>query len=355
MSRLFTPLALRSVTLPNRVWVSPMCQYSATDGLPNDWHLVHLGQFAAGGAGLILTEASAVTPEGRISPQDTGIWNDDQATAWRRVTDFAHERGAVIGMQLAHAGRKASTFRPWEGAGSVPVEQGGWASVGADDQPFGNYAPARGLSTDEVARIPAAFAAGARRALDAGFDLVELHFAHGYLAHEFLSPLSNSRTDRYGGDFDGRMRLALEITDAVRGEIGPDVPLLARISASDWADGGWSIDDSVHLVKLLADRGTDLVDVSSGGNVAHPKIPIGPGYQVPFAERIRRETAVPTGAVGMITEPEQAEQIVATGAADAVFLARALLRDPHWPQRAAHVLGGEVAWPDQYLRAKPRR
>ncbi|MEV4599367.1 NADH:flavin oxidoreductase/NADH oxidase [Amycolatopsis sp. NPDC049253] len=355
MSRLFEPLSLRGLTLPNRAWVSPMCQYSATDGVPNDWHLVHLGQFAVGGAGLILTEASAVTPEGRISPQDTGIWNDEQVAAWRRITDFVHARGTAIGTQLAHAGRKASTQRPWEGTGSVPAAEGGWQSVGADDQPFGDYAPARPLTTDEVARIPADFAAGARRALDAGFDLVELHLAHGYLGHQFLSPLSNSRTDRYGGDFEGRARLALEITEAVRAEIGPDVPLLARISASDWADGGWSPDDSVHLVKLLADRGTDLVDVSSGGNVPHPRIPIGPGYQVPFAERIRRETAVPTGAVGMITEPEQAEQIVATGSADAVFLARALLRDPHWPQRAAHALGAEVKWADQYLRAKPRR
>jgi 2,4-dienoyl-CoA reductase-like NADH-dependent reductase (Old Yellow Enzyme family) len=329
-----------------------MCQYSATDGLPGDWHLVHLGQFATGGAGLVLTEATAVTPEGRISPQDTGIWSEAHADAWRRVVDFVHAQGAAIGMQLAHAGRKGSTKRPWDGSGSVPVEEGGWPSVGADAQPFGTYAPAQPLSTDEVSALPSAFAAGARRALDAGFDLLELHFAHGYLVHQFLSPLSNSRTDRYGGDFDGRTRLALEITDAVRAEVGPSVPLFARLSSSDWTEGGWTIEDSVRLTKLLAERGVDLVDASSGGNTPNPDIPVGPGYQVPFAARIRTDTGLPTGAVGMITDPEQAEEIVASGSADAVFLARALLRDPHWPLRAANVLGADVRWPDQYARAK---
>jgi 2,4-dienoyl-CoA reductase-like NADH-dependent reductase (Old Yellow Enzyme family) len=352
VSQLFTPIALRELTVTNRAWVSPMCQYSATDGLPDDWHLVHLGQFAVGGAGLILTEATAVTAEGRISPFDTGIWNDEQTDAWRRITTFVHERGAAIGIQLAHAGRKASTRRPWDGPGTVPPAEGGWRSVGADAQPFGNYAPARTLATDEVADIPGQFATAARRALGAGFDLVELHFAHGYLAHQFLSPLSNSRTDRYGGDFEGRTRLALEITDAVRDVVGPAVPVFARISATDWTDGGWTIDDSVRLVKLFAERGVDLVDTSSGGNTPNPEIPLGPGYQVPFAERIRSETGVPTGAVGMITDPEHAEHIVATGSADAVFLARALLRDPHWPLRAAHVLGADVPWADQYVRAK---
>jgi 2,4-dienoyl-CoA reductase-like NADH-dependent reductase (Old Yellow Enzyme family) len=329
-----------------------MCQYSATDGLPNDWHLVHLGQFAVGGAGLILTEATAVTAEGRISPFDTGIWNDEQAEAWRRIITFVHERGAAIGVQLAHAGRKASTRRPWDGPGTVPPAEGGWQSVGADDQPFGDYAPARPLTTEEVAEIPGQFAIAAQRALGAGFDLVEVHFAHGYLAHQFLSPLSNSRTDRYGGDFEGRTRLALEITDAVRAAVGPAVPVFARISATDWTDDGWTIDDSVRLVKLLAERGVDLVDTSSGGNTPNPEIPLGPGYQVPFAERIRSETGVPTGAVGMINEPEHAEQIVTNGSADAVFLARALLRDPHWPLRAAHALSADVPWADQYLRAK---
>jgi 2,4-dienoyl-CoA reductase-like NADH-dependent reductase (Old Yellow Enzyme family) len=352
VSALFEPLKLRDLTLSNRVWVSPMCQYSATDGLPNDWHLVHLGQFAAGGAGLVMTEATAVAPEGRISRQDTGIWNDDQVAAWRRITDFIHARGVVAGMQLGHAGRKASTHRPSDGSGSIPLSEGGWQSVGADAQPFGEYAPARPLTEDEVAAIPAQFAAGARRALDAGFDLVELHLAHGYLGHQFFSPLSNTRTDRYGGDFDGRVRLSLEIAEAVRAEVGESVPVFARVSASDWTDGGWTIEDSVRLAKLLRERGIDLVDTSSGGNTPHPDIPVGPGYQVPFAARIRAEAGIPTGAVGMITDPVQAEEIVASGEADGVFLARAMLRDPHWPLRAANVLGADVEWPEQYGRAK---
>jgi 2,4-dienoyl-CoA reductase-like NADH-dependent reductase (Old Yellow Enzyme family) len=338
--------------VPNRVWVSPMCQYSSVDGLPNDWHLMHLGQFAAGGAGLVMTEASAVVPEGRISPQDAGIWNDDQATAWRRVVDFVHAQGAVAAMQLAHAGRKASTKRPWDGTGSVSEDEGGWRSVGPTDQAFGEYAAPRPLSEDEVARIPAAFAAAARRAVDAGFDTVELHFAHGYLVHQFYSPLSNTRTDRYGGDFDGRTRLALEIAEAVREELGDGRAILARISASDWEEGGWTIDDSVRLARLLNERGIDLIDSSSGGNTPSPKIALGPGYQVPFAQQIRAESKVATGAVGMITEPAQAEEIIASGAADVVFLARALLRDPHWPLRAANVLGDDVRWVDQYSRAK---
>lgn len=350
MSRLFSPITVRGLTLPNRAWVSPMCQYSATDGVPDDWHLVHLGQFATGGAGLVMTEATAVVPEGRISPQDTGIWNDTQAEAWRRIVGFVHRQGTAIGMQLGHAGRKGSARRPWDGPGSVPASEGGWQSVGADAQPFGAYAPARPLTTDEVAALPEAFAEAARRAVDAGFDLLELHFAHGYLVHQFLSPLSNSRTDRYGGDFEGRTRLALEIADAVRATT--DVPLFARLSATDWTDDGWTLDESVRLAKLLAERGIDLIDTSSGGNTPNPDIPVGPGYQVPFAERIRTETGLLTGAVGMITNPQQAEDIIADGEADAVFLARALLRDPHWPLRAANTLGADVRWPDQYARAK---
>ncbi|KDN16333.1 NADH:flavin oxidoreductase/NADH oxidase [Amycolatopsis rifamycinica] len=350
MSRLFSPITVRGLTLPNRAWVSPMCQYSATDGVPGDWHLVHLGQFATGGAGLVMTEATAVVPEGRISPQDTGIWTGTQAEAWRRIAGFVHAQGTAIGMQLAHAGRKASTRRPWEGTGSVPAPEGGWPSVGADAQPFGTYAPARPLSTDEVSALPETFAGAARRAVDAGFDVLELHFAHGYLVHQFLSPLSNSRTDRYGGDFEGRTRLALEIAEAVRAEVS--VPLFARLSATDWTDDGWTADDSVRLAKLLAERGIDLIDTSTGGNTPHPDIPVGPGYQVPFAERIRTESGLPTGAVGMITDPHQAEEIVSGERADAVFLARALLRDPHWPLRAANALGADVPWPAQYARAK---
>lgn len=350
MSRLFSPITVRGLTLPNRVWVSPMCQYSATDGLPGDWHLVHLGQFATGGAGLVMTEATAVVPEGRISPQDTGIWSDAHAGAWRRIVQFVHGQGTAIGMQLGHAGRKGSTHRPWEGPGSVPVGEGGWESVGPSATAFGQYATPRELTTDEVSALPEAFAEAARRAVGAGFDLLELHFAHGYLVHQFLSPISNTRTDRYGGDFEGRTRLALEIADAVRATT--DVPLFARLSATDWTDDGWTLDESVRLAKLLAERGIDLIDTSSGGNVPNPDIPVGPGYQVPFAERIRTEAGLPTGAVGMITNPQQAEDIITDGEADAVFLARALLRDPHWPLRAANTLGADVRWPDQYARAK---
>ncbi|SFJ39362.1 2,4-dienoyl-CoA reductase [Amycolatopsis sacchari] len=352
MSHLFEPYRVRDLTVPNRVWVSPMCQYSATDGVPGDWHLVHLGQFAAGGAGLVMTEATAVSAIGRISPQDTGIYTGEQVAAWRRITTFLHEQGAVTAMQLAHAGRKGSSRRPWEGSGSVPPGEGGWTAVGPSGEAFGNYAAPRPLTTEEVAQLPAEFAAGARRALEAGFDVLELHFAHGYLVHQFLSPLSNTRTDRYGGDFDGRVRLALEVAEAVRAEVGEAVPLFARLSATDWVDGGWTVEESVLLAKLLRERGVDLLDVSTGGNHPSPAIPVGPGYQVPFADRIRAEAGIPAAAVGMITQPAQAEQIVASGAADAVFLGRALLRDPHWPLRAAHELGAEVRWPDQYARAK---
>ncbi|HVV07900.1 NADH:flavin oxidoreductase/NADH oxidase [Amycolatopsis sp.] len=352
MSRLFEPYRSHDVTIPNRIWVSPMCQYSAGDGVPGDWHLVHLGQFAAGGAGLVMTEATAVTPAGRISPQDTGIWNDEQVAAWRRITDFLHGQGAVAGMQLGHAGRKGSTHRPWDGGGTIPAAEGGWTAVGPSAEPFGEYATPRALSADEVAEVPGVFAAAARRAVSAGFDVLELHFAHGYLVHQFYSPLSNHRTDRYGGGFEGRVRLPLEIVDAVRAETGPEVPLFVRLSATDWAEDGWSADDSVRLVKLLGEGGVDLIDTSTGGNHPRPSIPVGPGYQVPFAERIRGETGVPAAAVGMITEPRQAEEILASGAADAVFVGRALLRDPHWPLRAAHELGDEARWPDQYARAK---
>lgn len=351
MSQLFAPITVRGLTVPNRVWVSPMCQYSSVDGMPNDWHLMHLGQFAAGGAGLVFTEASAVVPEGRISPQDAGIWSDDQAAGWRRITDFLHAQGARAGIQLAHAGRKGSTQRPWDGTGSVAESDGGWQSVGPGASAFGGYAAPRPLSESEVAAVPGAFADAAERAVCAGFDAVELHFAHGYLVHQFYSPLSNDRTDRYGGDFAGRTRLALEIADAVRARVGERFPVFARVSASDWTEGGWGIEDTVALAKLLGERGVDLIDTSSGGNTPHPDIPLGPGYQVPFAERVRRETGLPTGAVGLITEPEQAEEIIASGAADVVLLARALLRDPHWAQRAARVLGAEARWPAQYARA----
>lgn len=352
VTHLFEPIKFRDVVLRNRVWVAPMCQYSATDGVPSDWHLVHLGQFATGGAGLVIAEATAVVPEGRISPQDTGLWNDEQVDAWRRITRFLHDQGAAAGIQLAHAGRKASTAPPWEGNASVPESDGGWGTVSSTDTRFGELAPPRALIEDEVAALPERFAAAARRAEAADFDVIELHFAHGYLANQFTSPLVNDRTDGYGGDFDNRVRLLLEITDAVRAVWPQERPLFARISATDWVEGGWTGDDSVRLARLLADRGVDLIDASSGGAVPRAVIPVGPGYQVRFARQIRAEAEVPTGAVGMITSPEQAEEIVSSGSADAVLLARELLRDPHWPLHAADRLKADSVWPRQYERAR---
>jgi len=357
MSQLFTPIRLRGLEIRNRVWVSPMCQYSSTEGMPEDWHLVHLGSFARGGAGLVFTEASAVLPEGRISPQDAGMWNDAQQAAWSRVVDFLHGQGARAGMQLAHAGRKGSSLRPWDGRGPVLDQDGGWRPVAPSPVAFpGLREDPRELDEPGIREVVAGFAAAARRALAAGFDLVEIHGAHGYLLHEFLSPLSNHRQDAYGGSFVGRTRLLLEVVDTVRGVLPEDTPLVVRMSATDWTEGGWDLEDSVRLGRLLGEHGVDLVDVSSGGNVARAAIPVGPGYQVDLARRVRAEAGIPTGAVGMITEPKQAEDIVASGAADVVLLARALLRDPHWPLRAAHELGvadGEgVRWPPQYQRAR---
>lgn len=354
MSRLFTPLRLRATTFANRVWVSPMCEYSAVDGVPQDWHLVHLGSLARGGAGLVFTEATAVLPEGRISPVDTGIWSDAHVDAWRRIADFVRSQETVPGIQLAHAGRKASTEPPWIGRAYVPPEQGGWVEVMAPSAiAFGTLPAPIAMSTDQISAVVAAFGAAARRAVDAGFEVVEIHAAHGYLLHTFLSPLSNQRTDRYGGSFDNRVRIVLEVVDEVRGQWPEERPLVVRVSASDWVEGGWDIDQTVALAGLLRERGVDLLDCSSGGISTQAEIPIGPGYQVPFAARVRRETGLPTGAVGMITEPRQAEQILADGAADVVILARALLRNPHWPLLAAHELGDEVRWPPQYLRARP--
>ncbi|MGU3293736.1 NADH:flavin oxidoreductase/NADH oxidase [Williamsia sp. M5A3_1d] len=338
---LFESLTLRSLTVPNRVWLSPMCQYSCfeRDGIPTDWHLVHLGSHAVGGFGLILTEAAAVVPEGRISPEDAGIWNEEQARAWRRITDFVHAQESLIGVQLAHAGRKASTYSPFAGSeGSVPESDGGWEAVAPSAVAFDGYATPRALGVDEIGHVVTAFADAARRALSAGFDTVEIHAAHGYLLHEFLSPLSNQRDDAYGGDFAGRTRLAIEVADAVRDAVGDSVPVLFRISATDWTEGGWTAEESVELARVLGEHGVDLVDASTGGNVL-ADIPVGPGYQVEFAARIRSGADIATAAVGMITDPEQAETILATGQADAVFLARAALRDPAWPLRAAHELG----------------
>jgi 2,4-dienoyl-CoA reductase-like NADH-dependent reductase (Old Yellow Enzyme family) len=356
MSRLFTPFDLRKTTFANRVWVSPMCQYSAVDGVPDDWHLVHLGSFARGGVGLVFTEATAVTPQGRISPADTGIWNDEQASAWSRIVEFVHRQGTVAGMQLAHAGRKASAIPPWEGRGPVSDTEGGWEPVAPSPVAADALRDPRALTVAEIGDVAASFASAAERAVACGFDVLEVHAAHGYLLHEFLSPLSNRRTDEYGGGFDNRVRIVLEVVDAVRAVLPEHMPVFVRLSATDWVDGGWSADESVRLAGLLRGRGIDLVDVSSGGVVA-ADIPVGPGYQVEFARRIRQEADVPTGAVGMITDPRQAEQIVAEGSADAVLLARELLRNPHWALLAAHELGvrpgAGVAWPKQYLRALP--
>ncbi|TDC72808.1 NADH:flavin oxidoreductase/NADH oxidase [Micromonospora sp. KC606] len=354
MRALFTPLALRAVTLPNRVALAPMCQYSAgPDGLPTDWHRVHLGSRAVGGAGLIITEATAVVPEGRISPQDTGLWSGSHVDAWRPITAFVAAQGAVPAVQLAHAGFKASTYRPGaRRSGGVPDAEGGWTPVGPGDEPFlPDHRQPIALDEAGIAGVVEAFGTAAVRAVDAGFRAVEIHAAHGYLLHEFLSPLTNRRTDGYGGDLTARMRLTLEVARAVRAAVGEDVPVLTRISATDWVAGGWTVEDSVLLAGELATAGVDLVDASSGGASAGATIPVGPGYQVPLAARIRREAGLPTGAVGLIVEPEQAEQIVAGGAADLVLLGRELLRDPYWPRRAAARLGAEPDWPAPYVRA----
>jgi 2,4-dienoyl-CoA reductase-like NADH-dependent reductase (Old Yellow Enzyme family) len=355
MPHLFDPLSIRDITFANRVFVSPMCEYSSTDGFATDWHLVHLGSRAVGGAGLVMTEATAVFPEGRISPQDLGIWKDDQIEALARIVRFIHEEGSVAGMQLAHAGRKASTYRPWEGNGAIPEGAGGWKKVVAPSaiRFSDNYPMPQPLSADGIREVVEAFAGAACRACEAGFRVIEVHAAHGYLLHEFLSPLSNQRMDSYGGAFENRTRIVREVVAAVRKGWPEQFPLFVRISATDWVDGGWDIQQSVELARELKKLGVDLIDCSSGGNAAQAKIPVGPAYQTPFAEQIRRDTGIMTGAVGMITTSSQAEQIVAGGQADAVFLARELLRDPYWPLRAARELGQPTSWPVQYLRAAP--
>lgn len=355
MAHLFDPLSLRGLTTRNRVWVSPMCQYSAVDGSPNDWHFVHLGKFALGGAGLILTEATAVEPIGRISPADTGLWNDRHVDEWRRIVDFAHRQDVPIGVQLAHAGRKASTSPPWEGEEPILPSAGGWTTVGPSASPFGSLPSPVELAVEQVRRIPRLFADAAARADAAGFDVVEIHGAHGYLLHQFLSPLSNARTDEYGGHFDNRVRLFVDTAQAVRNVWPSEKPLFVRISATDWVDGGWSIDDSVQLACRLRACGVDLVDCSSGGTVPDAEIPVGPGYQVAFAERVRTEAGIPTAAVGRITSAVQADAVVSEGRADAVLLGKELLRRPTWPLLAASELGVDVDWPVQYETAKPRR
>lgn len=352
---LFTPLTQRGVTFPNRIVVSPMCQYSSEDGLANDWHFVHLGSRAVGGAGLVIVEATAVTPEGRITPQDMGIWTDGHVASLKRIVDFMHQHGSRAGVQLAHAGRKASTARPWEGGKKLLPADGGWTDVLAPSAiPFSkDYPQPVELDKAGIRSIVQAFVEATRRSLEAGFDVVEIHAAHGYLIHEFFSPLSNQRTDAYGGSFENRTRILIEVVDAVR-EVWPeDRPLWVRISATDWAEGGWNPDESAQLGKVLKNHGVDLVDASSGALVEYAKIPTGPGYQVEFAEKIRREAGIATGAVGMIIDPAQADTIIRTGQADVVLLAREMLRDPYWPLHAAERLGQKITWPVQYLRSAP--
>ncbi len=354
-AHLFDPLTQRGVVFRNRIAVSPMCQYSSEDGFANDWHLTHLGSRAVGGAALVMMEATAVEARGRISPFDQGIWKDDHVEFLTRIAAFLKQFGAVAGIQLAHAGRKASVQRPWEGGSAIPGNRGGWQTVAPSALAFRPEDPTPAeLSKNEIGAIVDAFVAAARRALRAGFQLVELHGAHGYLMHQFLSPISNRRTDEYGGAFENRIRFALETIEAVRAAWPQDLPLWLRISASDWVEGGWSIDDSVALARRVKSMGVDLIDCSSGGSSLEQKIPMGPGYQVPFAERIRAEAGIATGAVGLITTAEQAEEIVGSGQADMVLLAREFLRDAYFPLRAAHALGAKLDPPVQYQRAFPR-
>lgn len=355
MSLLFSPLNLRSVTFPNRLWVSPMCMYSAVDGLVQEWHHAHLAQFASGGAGLIVAEATSVVPEGRISPRDTGIWDDEQRDAWAPIVQAIHHRGSLAGIQLAHAGRKASTWWPWaDERGSVAEADGGWQTVAPSAIAFEGFDEPVALDAAGIERVVDGFAAAARRALDAGFDVLELHGAHGYLLHQFLSPLSNQRADEYGGTLANRARLLLRVIDEVRAVAGAGVPVFVRISATDHADGGFTPEEAAQVAEWAIEHGADLIDVSSGGLVAHQRIDVHPGYQVPLAATVRRSGRVPVSAVGLITAAEQAEQVLSEGAADAIFAGREWLRDPHFGLRAAHESGAETNWPPQYLRARWR-
>jgi 2,4-dienoyl-CoA reductase-like NADH-dependent reductase (Old Yellow Enzyme family) len=351
-THLFSPLLIRETAIRNRIFVSPMCQYSSTDGLVNNWHMVHLGSRAVGGAGLVMCEAVSILPEGRITYADLGIWNDQQAKALEPITQVISENGAVPGIQLAHAGRKASTLRPWDSADVKLIGDRSWQTVSSTSAPFSNDSSIpRALSSAEVRAMVDAFTAAAVRAVKAGFKVIEIHAAHGYLVHQFLSPLSNDRDDEYGGDFDGRTRLLMETVVSVRKAIGKEMPLFVRISATDWHDDGWTLADSVRLASNLGDSGVDLIDCSSGGILPSISIPTEPGYQIPLAEEIRRKSGVATSAVGLITSAEQADRVIRNGQADAVALARELLRDPYWPYHAARTLKQEIPAPDQYLRA----
>ncbi|OGP99763.1 MAG: oxidoreductase [Deltaproteobacteria bacterium RBG_19FT_COMBO_60_16] len=353
-ARLFSPLRLRERVFKNRIFVSPMCQYSAVDGMPTDWHLVQLGSRAIGGAALVMTEATAVSPEGRITPFDTGIWSREQATGFRKIAGFIQQHGAVAGIQIAHAGRKASTDVPWRGGKPLDPGNGGWQPIAPSPMPFAEgYAVPREMTEADMERVRKAFAAAARHGREAGFEVIEIHMAHGYLLHEFLSPLTNRRTDACGGSLENRLRFPVSVARAVREEWPERLPVFVRVSATDWVEGGWDLPQTIALARELKKIGIDMVDCSSGGAVPDAKIPAGPGFQTPFAAAVRREGGIATGAVGMITEPAQAEQIVSTGLADAVMIGREFLRDPYWPLHAARSLGVDIPWPSQYERAKP--
>lgn len=352
-SALFSPLTIKSIILKNRLAISPMCQYSAVDGFANDWHLVHLGSRASGGAGLIIQEATSVSPEGRISPEDLGLWKDEQIEKMQQINRFIISQNSVPGIQLAHAGRKASAASPWNGGRKVAIENGGWNTVAPSAIPFYDTDPVPvALDLDGIQKVIADFKSATKRAVQAGFQVMEIHAAHGYLMHQFLSPLSNSRTDAYGGSFENRIRLTLEIVAAVQAEWPENLPLFVRISATDWAEGGWNLQESITLAKILKEKGVDLIDASSGGAVTQQQIPVGPNYQVPFAESIKKEVGILTGAVGLITEASQAEEIVSSRKADLVLVARESLRDPNLGLTFAHDLNAEIAWPKQYERAK---
>ncbi|MFL9829987.1 NADH:flavin oxidoreductase/NADH oxidase [Flavobacterium sp. ST-87] len=353
-SQLFSPISIKQINFKNRIAISPMCQYSSIDGFANDWHLVHLGSRASGGAGLIIQEATAVAPEGRISPEDLGIWKDGHIEKLKTITAFIKSQNAVPGIQLAHAGRKASVSSPWNGNKKLTAADGGWQTVAPSAIPYHDTEPflPEALDRNGIQKLISDFKTATRRAVQAGYEVLEIHAAHGYLNHQFLSPLSNERTDEYGGSFENRIRFTMEVLEAVQTEWPADLPLFVRISATDWAEGGWNIEESIQLSKILKEKGVDLIDVSSGGLVSHQKIPVEPGYQVPFAEKIKTETGILTAAVGLITEAHQAEEIIVSGKADLVLFARESLRDPNLALHFAKALETEVPWPVQYERAK---
>ena len=354
MPKLFESIKLRDLEVKNRIWISPMCQYSCEnkDGVPGSWHQVHLVSRAVGGAGLIIVEASGVSPEGRITPWCTGIWNDEQAKAWKKIVDLAHGHGAKMAMQLAHAGRKASNHREASGVGSISLAEGGWETVSSTNQAFGDYAAPRKLSFAEIGNLVEAFGQAAKRSVEAGFDAVEIHGAHGYLLHQFLSPLSNDRDDQYGGSLENRARMLMEVIASIRNSVPETMPVFLRLSATDYAEGGWDQEQTATVSGWATKAGVDLIDVSSGGIVTGVKIPSGPGYQVPLAEYVADRISEPVSAVGQITDAHQSEEILQSGKVDVILIARASLRDPYWPLRAAAELGAEVQWPEQYSRGK---